>query len=180
LEKWHTFFGKCYFYTMGIDERFLFNAGDKGHKIASRFNAMHKEILELKGHRTLSVERSVIGNYFTHFHNPDKNETALTELDKFLSMLREINIVYSVDQDYYYFQKIETAVPVLNPIRFLKVGEAEVYNQIVNLLLTSGFVYYGGTFERKETGCQFNSLTLLKYKSVVDFQLEFPHYSGEE
>lgn len=52
----------------------------------------------------------------------------------------------------------------------------EVYQTIIDMMVSNGFVDNGKTIDRKETGCQFDFDTLNAYESVVDFQLDW-HYS---
>lgn len=51
--------------------------------------------------------------------------------------------------------------------------------RIIEMLLFNGFVFYPdrNSFVKECTGCCFYLDSIEKYKSVLDFQLEYPYYS---
>lgn len=57
----------------------------------------------------------------------------------------------------------------------VKPSQPDVYRVIIEILEANGFVNNGQTIDRKETGCQFYFNTLDKYKTVTDFQLDWPY-----
>jgi hypothetical protein len=58
----------------------------------------------------------------------------------------------------------------------LLIKDIDVFEGIFNILYERGFRPFVNGMAREETGCGFSWECIIEYKSVLDFQLEWPGF----
>lgn len=64
--------------------------------------------------------------------------------------------------------------------RLAKIENIDAFVEVCQLLIGHGFKPAFGAMIRVTTGCQFQWVTLASYKSLADFQTEWPYTSEND
>jgi hypothetical protein len=68
-------------------------------------------------------------------------------------------------------EQAQTIIETYNGFPLDGKPEVDVFAKICEILYDNGFRAYPDGMHRRETNCHFNWKDILKYKTVVDFQL---------